>query len=140
MFTTILRSALSFGVPAFAGWTVLSAFWPEGSRLLRAALGAGLGLGLAGILWMLGLLLSGSGWIALAISDGILILLGAGLWRRAHGKSGISRLSARYTALGRIAILGLILTLAGSAATVSVILYVNHHGGYDARASWNSRP
>src|SRR5688572_19389179 len=70
-----LRVVLSFVLPALTGVAVMASLWRGGPRLLRNAIGLGLGLGLSGLIWMFAVITSGSGVISLAASEVFLLLI-----------------------------------------------------------------
>jgi len=141
MIWTVVGAIFSFALPAFGGWMIVSTTWPCGPKILRASLGTGLGLGVAGMLWMLGLLISGSAMAGLAASDGVLITLTALLWtRRARiERRVVAPPPGRFSKLQIGAAAGIVLTLLFAAASLGLMAYISHHGDFDAFAIWNTR-
>jgi len=135
-----LRSALSYLLPTVAGWTIVSALWPNCPRMLRGVLGLGLGLGIAGMVWMLSVIVFGTARVSLLVCDGTLIALTVVSWiRRPSRNAALAPIKEPSSRLQRGGAAALMVIMLFVAITIGHAIRIGPHGGFDAIAIWNSR-
>ena len=136
--TDLLYTAVSFLNPWICGWMIVGFLWPACPRMLRASLGVGLGLGLAGSIYMLSLLAMNSALRAVTITEFLLLTSSAALFIRA--RLGRRIVPASFPPLARsskLATIALVLCGALGFSALAFMVDVSRHGGWDAVAIWN---
>jgi len=129
-------TALSLVLPIAAGCLVVKRLWRGTTLDLRLALGATVGLAIAGTLFFAVLLLSDSARVSLAVTEGALCFLIAALWLtdRAPLELTLHKHSSNrlfFQAFSAIAVL--------AAASFLFASDLKRHGGWDAFVMWNMR-
>ena len=132
----LVSVAASFFAPIAAGWLIVQRAWPQSPTKLRIGLTTGLGIGIAGTLYFLSLLLWNSPRWTFAASEFTLCCVVAILWFTSRRNRQPQPPQTRSTPPFAW-ILGIIAVLAGAAFFFASDLL--RHGGWDALAMWNLR-